>query len=314
MERPTLTLTQRIAGFTGAALAAISVLGALLLTRRNRRFGRGDSKGALKLAGFLFAARMLGWAMGAHHVPSAGLEAGSYGIACAGALLLGAVAAVLYLAVEPYVRRRMPELMIGWARLLEGRIRDPRVGRDVLLGAIAGTASALLVHVSNALPSWIPILGQTPVPPDTGMVAGGRFALAALVGRLEIALLSALYLFFMLFLLRVALRRERAALIGSMVVLTLGNLGGENVALETPFALLQGVIGGWVLGRVGLLAVASMVLFRQVLSIVPVPIDSTTPYTLTTVVMLGLLLAIAGIALRISIGPRPLFSAAALDE
>jgi len=47
---------------------------------------------------------------------------------------------------------------------------------------------------------------------------------------------------------------------------------------------------------------------------VPVPIDSATPYSLATILVLALMLALAGYALRISIGSRPLFSAAALDD
>ena len=35
------------------------------------------------------------------------------------------------------LRRRWPELLISWSRLLAGRWRDPRVGRDMLLGLVS---------------------------------------------------------------------------------------------------------------------------------------------------------------------------------
>ena len=54
--------------------------------------------------------------------------------------------------------------------------------------------------------------------------------------------------------------------------------------------------------------------YRLVLSALPVPIDSAAPYSLSTILVLGLMLALAGYALRISIGSRPLFSAVALDD
>ena len=45
-----------------------------------------------------------------------------------------------YLALEPFVRRRWPEAMISWTRLLGGRFADPLVARDILIGCAAGCA------------------------------------------------------------------------------------------------------------------------------------------------------------------------------
>ena len=50
---------------------------------------------------------------------------------------------VLYLALEPYVRRYWPQAMISWTRALGGRWRDPLVGRDVLYGVVLGVLSAI---------------------------------------------------------------------------------------------------------------------------------------------------------------------------
>ena len=313
MEQPPTTLTQRISGITVGTLITVSMVVAIFFTRRNQRLGRGDWQGAKKLAGFLFLGWMLVWVTAGHHVPAVEMEIQSFVIACSAALLIAVLSAVLYMAVEPFVRRRMPELMIGWARLLEGRWRDPRVGRDVMLGALIGSASALLLHASNALPTWIPVLGQTPVPPNTLLLEGGSRVPAALL-QYGVFSLRALSLFPIYFLLRVLLRKEWAALVATMVLFSLANLGGENVALETPFAILQGVLMGWAMGRVGLLGTVVMVFYRLVLSALPVPIDSATPYSLSTILVLALMLAMVGYALRISIGSRPLFSVAALDD
>ena len=48
----------------------------------------------------------------------------------------------VYMAFEPYVRRRSPRTLISWTRLLAGRFRDPLVGADLLVGCVL--ASALL--------------------------------------------------------------------------------------------------------------------------------------------------------------------------
>jgi hypothetical protein len=313
MERPPTVATQRIAGVTIGGVSLVSSVMALILWRRNRRLGRGDARGASRFAGALFALAMVRWLAGAHHVPAPELEAGSFLAACASSLLTAAIAAVLYLAIEPYVRRRMPELMIGWARVIEGRLRDPRVGRDILAGALLGTAAALLVHASNALPTWVPILGQTTVPPDTGLLQGGRHAIGGVIGMASVALVSSLSTFFVLFLLRLVLKPDWVSLVAMMVLLSVANLGGENVVLETPFAVVQGVIAGWALGRLGLLAAATMFLYRVVLGAVPLPIHAGSPYALTSILVIGLMLALAAYAMRISVGTRGLFSSAALD-
>jgi hypothetical protein len=146
------------------------------------------------------------------------------------------------------------------------------------------------------------------------MLEGGSHVLSALIAFGTISLIRALSLFFILFLLRVALRREWISLIAVMILLSLANLGGENVALETPFAIFQGVLMGWAIGRIGLLATTVMWFYRSVLGAAPLPFDASAPYAFSTILVLGFLLALAGYALRISIGSRPLFSGAALDD
>lgn len=314
MERITPTLTRRISGYTAGAMIAVGVAVALFLVRRNRRLGRGDPKGAARLAGLLFALTMFAWLASAHHVPAPDLEIGGLIAACAASLMAGTSCAVMYLAIEPYVRRIMPELLIGWARTLEGRFKDPRVGRDVLMGAVLGCTSTLLLHLSNALPTWMPILGQTTVPPSFPFLQGGRVMIGALAGFASNSLVFGLLLLLVLFLLRVALRRTWPSLVAMMVLLTLLQLGGENVGLETPFAVLQAVLGTWAVGRIGLLGGAAMWLYRLVLSGLPLPPAASAPYTPATLLLIGLMLALAAYALRISVGSRPLFSLAALEE
>jgi serine/threonine-protein kinase len=53
------------------------------------------------------------------------------------------VAGGSYLGIEPAVRRRWPWRLTGWVRLFAGRVRDPLVGRDVLVGVSCGILFAL---------------------------------------------------------------------------------------------------------------------------------------------------------------------------
>ena len=63
--------------------------------------------------------------------------------ALSAALTVGVFGAVLYMAVEPFIRRRWPESLISWTRVLSGRIRDPLVGGHLLVGAAWGIGLTL---------------------------------------------------------------------------------------------------------------------------------------------------------------------------
>ena len=64
------------------------------------------------------------------------------------ALARTAQVVVFYLAVEPFIRRHAPHKFIAWSRLLSGRATDPLVGRDLLIGVLAGIAAQLLAFAS----------------------------------------------------------------------------------------------------------------------------------------------------------------------
>src|SRR5262249_56010888 len=67
-----------------------------------------------------------------------------------------------YVALDPFARRLWPQTLIGWSRLLAGRFADPRVGREVLLGALAGVAWFALLALARLVPAWV---GQPPPVP-----------------------------------------------------------------------------------------------------------------------------------------------------
>ena len=51
------------------------------------------------------------------------------------------------MAAEPVVRRRSPAMLIAWNRLLEGRVRDPRIGGEVLAGFVLGVVGTYVVDL-----------------------------------------------------------------------------------------------------------------------------------------------------------------------
>ena len=91
----------------------------------------------------------------AHHAPSqrssSALIAHRNGLS----LLVSAIVWLLYLALEPYVRRLRPWTLVSWTRLLNGGVRDPVVGRDVLAGLAYGTGLALLNTLARTLVAYL---------------------------------------------------------------------------------------------------------------------------------------------------------------
>jgi hypothetical protein len=105
-----------------------------------------------------------GWIVGNHHLSTVTLEANSFFKMLATAAFNGGGLWVLYLAIEPYGRRLWPDGLLGWTRLFSGHIRDPRVGRDVLVGGALGGA-LLMVDLFHQTPT---LLGAAMAAPALG--------------------------------------------------------------------------------------------------------------------------------------------------
>ena len=134
-QRP---LSDRIAYAILVTLAIVILTGAILLARHNVLVGRADRRGAVRVALFIVVTELTAWVLGYHHVADVRVELFSFSAIAADAVFLGVMLWIVYAALEPYARRFWPDMLLGWSRLLAGRVRDPRVGRDVLLGLVFG--------------------------------------------------------------------------------------------------------------------------------------------------------------------------------
>ena len=136
--------------------------GAFALARHNLRSGRGDRRGATRVSLFVLGAFIAAWVIGARHSLQSCEEINTFLTFLALALLNAGILWLAYVALEPYVRRYCPEILMSWTRLLGGRFRDPRVGRDILVGIAAGVVVALLRLAFYLLP---PLVGNPPPMP-----------------------------------------------------------------------------------------------------------------------------------------------------
>src|SRR6185295_4768495 len=157
-ERPVESGRERALTFILIPVFLTVLIGSALLARRNLRLGRGDRRGATRVASLYFAVRMLVWLFTEHHNGLAGHEFDLFLVSLSFSLFFASFMWVLYVALEPFVRKRWPMWIISWSRLLAGDFRDPLIGRDVLVGAVAGLGMSLIVVLAYVFPRWI---GQT---------------------------------------------------------------------------------------------------------------------------------------------------------
>jgi len=207
-------------------LFAFTVTIALMV--RNWVSGRGDRRGAFRVAAAVFVLRLAVWIFGGHHVPAAPQEYVLAVIALGRALTDAAAVWCVYVALEPYARRLHPRLLVSWTRLLRGRFSDPLVGRDVLAGVACGTVvilfmSQLYVVIPHALGLSAPPPPQ-PFPmgsmrylfflnaPVSRTLLGGRYVVEAMAAQALIAFSMTLLITIFLLGLRMVLRRTWAVL------------------------------------------------------------------------------------------------------
>lgn len=154
--------TQIVSIIATAIIYPLCIAGGVLLARRNLQLNRGDRRGAWTLAVLVFALDMTRWALGAAHFAIVGIEQQRLLAAIAWALMNAAVFGLMYLAIEPHIRRIWPQLLITWSRLLTGAVRDPRLGRDLLVGTAAGVLMTLVTLAHYLLPD---VFGWRPFRP-----------------------------------------------------------------------------------------------------------------------------------------------------
>ena len=158
MNSPEESTGKKAASVLGVLLILSLLFGAIHLARRNYLQGRGDREGAFRLALVMFGLGIALWLCRSHIVPSIDMF-GVFLIALSGSLFLASVTWVLYMALEPWVRRRWPHAIITWSRLLSGQFRDPLVGRDILFGVILGVVWILVFQIR-----YIPMMHMGAAP------------------------------------------------------------------------------------------------------------------------------------------------------
>ncbi len=301
------------AGLLLAWVVPIITLIGVLLAWRNLHLRRGDRQGALRMAAVVFVCTLIGLLL--ERASMRGFrEATVIFTDCVAQALFGAAALYLfYIAVEPFIRRRWPTLLIGWARLAAGQVRDPMVGRDVLIGIIGGLLHSLMASGSDIIVLRLTGVDDGPFLGNSGVLVGLGASIAQVLLGTTYAITQGLMVTILLVVFMLVLRKRAfagAALFGVwLTAYIVASGGGWAIFPAIAFlALMLTVISI----RYGLLAFCVLqATFITIFSIPNVSGSWATPHVIIPFTVVALL---ALWAFRTSLGGQSLLGEGVLGD
>ena len=291
------------------AVAASLLVGYLVVggffARRNIRRGRGDDKGALLLAGFITLV-YAGWSLLIYHyVPRPQYIALQF-MLLGVPLFFGMLTWIGYMAVEPYARRRWPNLLISWQRILSGRFGDPLVGRDLLWGILAGSLTATVIFSISTVAG---MSEASIVDPSFGQ--GLRPSIGYSVSLLGVACVFGLLYLAILSIMTGILRKQWLGIAATGLVLVASSV--PTGRLDLAVTLVSVLMFMAVLARVGLVAAASFLVVSRTLYTSP-PLDMMQWYAGRATLALLVPLALLFVGFYVSLGGQPMLGSALKEE
>ncbi|MCC6677068.1 MAG: protein kinase [Phycisphaerales bacterium] len=286
-------------GTAQVAVMTLLLVGLLYVTPtvlavRNLRRGRGDRKAALRFAVVIFAGKLLANLLGA----SFAWDLAFFGQALGGALHSAVLFWLVYMAVEPLIRRIFPQSMVAWSRFMSGGIKDPLVGRDLLVGAALGVIWLLLVQAVYFAASK-----QGDLPPrgvDLRPVLSPLYALSAVLDAALISVIAPVFVALVFVLTRsfirvTAIRTAVECFLLSVffAVMMSAQVGEEAATIGAVVGLLFGGATAIIFARSGLLLLMSAFLTASILQSVPVMFGPPAWVSGTGYAALALVIALA---------------------
>ena len=289
-----LSRRQAVGPLIGVIIYGI-LLAAVVMAWLSVRAGRGDRRGAVRLAMLALVLAGTAWALDIDHTSSAA-ELLLFRQGIGNALIQAAGTYVIYLALEPFVRRRWPQVLIAWSRALTGRIRDPLVGREALVGAVI----ASVLFLCSAVVFWISgRIGDVGALINAGMTV--RRTMAVLLASAEASIFLSVSMCFLVFGLWVVFRLRILA--DAVVVLLYTAVGASE---GSTFGIAIGALTGLgmvvALRRFGLVALVTVIFLNAIFPLLRTALAWSGGSGLF---MLGALVALISYACYIAIGsPR----------
>jgi predicted Ser/Thr protein kinase len=293
------------------------LLAALVVARYNLKVGRGDTKGAFKIAVFVFSVITLARFIDAYHVPTLRGELWLFFQSVSLPLFIATLTWIFYIALEPFLRRRWSELMISWSRLMAGDFRDPLVGRDILVGGLLGLCSAAADYLTIILLQWSGVAGAPVMGGNTTEALSGVGGIA--VHFLHIfaePVFAAILLSFLLLLLLTVLRKKWLAIAATWILIFLLDIDFASIRQWMSWLgpLLTATFITLAAARFGLLALYSCFLFTTLSRSFPITSDFSSWYAGSTLLVFVVIMSFAIYGFYTSLAGQPLLKDTLLED
>ena len=301
-EQPAESRGNKALSIMVLVISLLALFGSGLLARSNLKLGRGDRRGATRLAVVYATVRMLVWIFSVHHNGLVGREMNLFFRHLSLAAFSGIFLWFLYVAFEPFLRKSWPGWIISWNRLLAGDYKDPLVGRDLLIGLVIGAGLIVGQILSTVVPMWLGKATPLPIPPAAAFLAPHLF-FARFAGQLTAGLFIAFICVFLLLLFLTLMRREMLALITVWILLTVfATLISESTLITVPLIGVTAFLAIIALRRYGLLTLTTALFMAHFSIFFPITTDLTAWYATDFTIALVICLLLGGYAAYTSVG------------
>ena len=280
-----------------ALVVAIVVVVLIIATLRNAvtvlRRKEGDFAGARKVAYAAFGLQVLHWLLNAEG--SELLDVGPWLLLAGGTAL---AAWLGYLILEPHARANWPHSLVSWTRVLQGRWRDPMVGRDLLVATALGAAIAFAMPFALAMLDDNSLLADY----DLNALLGVRRAAGVVITDARDSVAAALALYIVLLGLQNLVRSRIAALVLFILVVPGLVLTVDRVSVAIGIAIILGGFA-FVMIRYGLLALVVLNVIHAIALHFPITLNARAWWAPTGFLGAGLVIAPAIVGYILATAP-----------
>jgi serine/threonine protein kinase len=292
------------------ATATLLILSTLLLARRNLRAGRGDRRGAWRIFCTAMSALVLAWIVSAKHYTALQFENERLLAFIAHALTNAGTTWALYIALEPFVRRYSPSVLISWTRVFASQIVDPRVGRDVLIGVGIGVGVALINVGFHLLPLLFSGPPGQPRATNLQFLLGAPTALGYMLRLIPNNMQNGLFFAVAFGVGRAVSGRVWGGALAAAGLLTFfifGESGGDAVFVRLIFvaAFVALMLSSLFFG--GLLSLVIAFFVNQILNNAPLTLQPSMPYAPSAAAAMLIVFGLAVFGFYASRAGQPLF-------
>jgi len=233
-------------------------------------------------------------------------------VLCAQSALIALGAYMVYMALEPDVRRRWPQTLVAWSRATAGRLSDPLVGRDLLIGVALGVMLQLVTQFGHLAPLW---MGQPPTlaTPPRGFDGTLPFNLSTVLIQIvwPVLVASALVLVYLVLFAII----QRRAVTNVVYVLLNALVAASDAGFGIPLVFSTLAVGVILLtlARFGMLALVVSLTVAGVLELIPLTFKTSSMFAPSSYVLLAVIIGVAVYGCRTSLAGQPLLGGRFLE-